>query len=312
MRIATMTTLILTLMAHLGHAQVGGNVGYGQASGNVGYGQASGRVRVDQAERAKRQVTRDEMPPNDTSMFVDASILMNVKADEFVATFAVAEEAETVEGCQAKMDATIAAFTEALKPIGIAPEALFVDFTAQTKIYAYKLEGNLADEYHSGFELKKTVAIRYRDKNMIDRLTLVASRLKVYDLVKVDYIVTDLAPIEEKLAEAASAVIKAKVARHERLLGIKLRATPQVYADRQSAHFPTEMYDSYVAGEYEGISGGPDRSRLTIQTLRKPRTFYFHPLNADGFDRVIEPVVLEPVVQFTLYLKLKYEIDARR
>ena len=39
-------------------------------------------------------------------MFVDASVLMNVKADEFVATFGVAEEAETVEACQAKMDAT--------------------------------------------------------------------------------------------------------------------------------------------------------------------------------------------------------------
>jgi uncharacterized protein YggE len=303
MRLATTTLLILTLAVRAGVAQVGGNVGYGQAGG---------RARADQNERAKRQLTREEMPPTDTTMFVDASVLMNVKADEFVATFGVAEEAETVEACQAKMNATIAAFTESLKSLGIGPEALFVDFAAQTKVYDYKVEGSLAREHLAGFELKKTVAVRYRDKALIDRLVVAASRAKVHDLIKVDYVVTDLAPIQERLAEAAAAVVKAKAARHERLLGIKLRAVPQVYAERSSTYFPTEMYDSYTAGESEAVSGGPDRSRTTVQSLRKSRTFYFNPLTADGFDRVINPVVLEPVVQFTLYLKLKYEIETRR
>jgi uncharacterized protein YggE len=303
MRLATTTLLILTLATRTGVAQVGGNVGYGQAGG---------RARADQNERAKRQLSRDEMPPTDTTVFIDANVLMNVKADQFVATFGVAEEAETVEACQAKLDATIAAFTEALKPLGIGPEALFVDFSAQTKVYSYKVEGNIAREQLAGFELKKTVAVRYRERALIDRLVLAASRAKVYDLIKVDYVVTDLAPIQERLAEAAAAVVKAKAVRHERLLGIKLRAVPQVYAERSSAYFPTEMYDSYTGGESETVSGGPDRARMTVQSLRKSRTFYFNPLNADGFDRVIEPVVLEPVVQFTIYLKLKYEIETRR
>ncbi len=300
MRLLTMTLLILTLAARAGVAQVGGNVGYGQAGG---------RARAEQNERAKRQLTREEMPPTDTAMFLDASVLMNVKADEFVATFGVAVEAETVEVCQEKMNAAIAAFTEALKPLGIGPEALFVDFTAQTKVYDYKVEGSLAREQLAGFELKKTVAVRYRDKALIDRLVVAASRAKVYDLVKVDYVVTDLAPIQERLAEAAAAVIKAKAARHERLLGIKHHAPPQVYAERTSAYFPTEMYDSYTAGESQAVSGGPDRARTTVQSLRKSRTFYYNPLSADGFDRVIDPVVLEPVVQFTLYLKLRYELE---
>jgi hypothetical protein len=59
MRLATMTllTLILTLAARAGVAQVGGNVGYGQAGG---------RARAEQNERAKRQLTREEMPTTDT------------------------------------------------------------------------------------------------------------------------------------------------------------------------------------------------------------------------------------------------------
>ena len=276
MRLATTTFLILTLTARAGVAQVGGNVGYGQPGG---------RARADQNERAKRQLTREEMPPTDATMFIDASVLMNVRADEFVATFGVAEEAENVESCQAKMDATIAALREAFKPLGVGPGDLFVDFAAQTKVYGYKVEGSLAREHLAGFELKKTVAVRYRDKALIDRLIVAASRAKVYDLIKVDYVVTDLAPIQERLAEEAAAVVKAKAARYERLLGIKLRAVPQVYAERSSAYFPTEMYDSYIAGESEAVSGGPGRSPPTVQSLRKSRTFYFNPLNADGFDR---------------------------
>ena len=69
---------------------------------------------------------------------------------------------------------------------------------------------------------------------------------------------------------------------------------------------------SYTSGEGESVTGGPDRSRMNVRSLRKSRTFYYNPLAADGFDRVINPVVVEPVVQFTLYLKLKYEIEARR
>lgn len=301
MRIATMFLLILTTRTAV--AQVGGNVGYGEAGG---------RKQAEQNERAKRQVTKDEAPPSDTSIFLDANVLLNVKADEYVAMFGVVEEAETVEACQSKMDTTIAAFIASVEPLGVPAEAIFVDLTAQTRIYKYAVEDRLAREELGGFELKKTVAVRYRDKNLLDRLLAAASRERIYDLIKVDYIVNDLASVQERLAEAAAAAIKSKAARHERLLGIKLRAVPQVYAERQSMYQPVSMYDSYIAAESEDVSGGLDRSRVIVQSLRKSRTFYYDPLTADGFDRVIEPVVIEPVVQFTLYLKLKYEIETRR
>ena len=54
------------------------------------------------------------------------------------------------------------------------------------------------------------------------------------------------------------------------------------------------------------------RGRYTVHRARKGRTFFFNALTADGFDAVVNPVVLEPVVQFTLYLKLKYEIEGAK
>ena len=302
MRFAIGMLLIVAIDARVGLAQVGGNVGYGPMRG---------RESARESEGANRRLTAEEMPPTDTTMFVDASILMNVKADQFVATFGLAEQAESVEACQAKLDATIAAFTDQIRALGVPPEGIFVDFTAQTEVYDYEIAENVARERLAGFEIKKTVAVRYRDKTLIDRLIAAAGRVEIHDLIKVDSIVTDLAPIQERLAEAAAQVVKAKSARYERLLGIKLRAVPQVYADRSAIHYPTDMYNSYIAGESDAISGGPDRSRLVVESLRKSRTFYYQPLDADGFDRVIEPVILEPVVQFTLYLKLLYEIDTR-
>ena len=303
MRIAAAIILIVVGAGGGVHAQVGGNSVYGQSGG---------RGTAQQREMMKRQLSWEMMPPSDSSMFVDANILINVKADEFVATFGVAEEADTADACRVKMGATIAGFAAALRDAGVQPEATFVDFAAQTKIYGYRMEGNLAREQLVGFELKKTMAIRYRDKNRIDRFVEIAGRSKIYDLIKVDDVVTDVEAVGDRLAEAAASVVQAKVARHERTLGIKLRAVAQVYADRSSAYYPTEMYDSYASGESENVTGGPERSQTTVQSLRKSRTFFFNPLNADGFDRVVDPVVLEPVVQFTLYLKLRYEIEPRR
>ena len=74
-------------------------------------------------------------------------------------------------------------------------------------------------------------------------------------------------------------------------------------------HYPTQMYDSYTASESEEVRGGPDRQKYTVQSARKSRTFFFNALDGSDFDGVINPVITEPVVQFTLYLKLKYEVE---
>ncbi len=127
-------------------------------------------------------------------------------------------------------------------------------------------------------------------------------------MIKVDYIVSNLDAIEDKLMEEASRIIKRKAGRYEKLLDIKLEPPAQVIAARSAVYHPTEMYDSYTAFETEHVGIPANRDRLTTQTARKSRTFFWSGLNANGFDSVLNPVVIEPVVQFTLYLKVKYEV----
>ena len=151
------------------------------------------------------------------------------------------------------------------------------------------------------------MSIHYRDRALLDRFMVGAAKAQVFDLVKVDYIVKDTTGIQEKIMEETAAVIKQKASRYERFLGIKLLPPAQVFAERPAIHYPTDLYDSYTAYESENI-GAAIRQKYTTQSARKSRSFFFNGLDAGDFDRVINPLIVEPVVQFTLYLKVKYEI----
>jgi uncharacterized protein YggE len=282
---------------------------FAQVSGNAGYSQSGVKARAEQRERSKRLLSKDELPPSGNSMYVDASVLMNVKADEYVAVFGIAQEGSTVAECSQKMEATIKEFSDALKALGVTGADLFVDFIGQNKIYGFDVQGDIAREKLIGFELKKNVAIHYRDRDLLDRFVVTAARSQVYDLIKVDYIVKNSDKVHDRLMTEAARVIKQKTARYEKLFGVKLRSAPQIYAERPAIHYPTEMYDSYTAYDAEEMNSAALRQRYTTQTARKSRTFFFNGLSGDGFDLVVNPVAVEPVVQFTLYLKVKYEID---
>jgi uncharacterized protein YggE len=280
-----------------------------QVSGNASFGQSSGRAAAEQRERTKPVIAKDDHPPTATSMFVEANVLMNVRADEYVAVFAIAHEGESVAECSRKMDATLKTFADDIKALGIAAADVFVDFIAQHKIYGFDVTGNIAKEKLVGFDLKKNVSIRYADQTLLDKLTAAASRSHIFDLVKVDYIIKDLNKIQDRLTEEAARVLKQKTSRYQKLLGITLVPPMQVYAEKFAVHYPTELYDSYTAAESETMSNAAYRQNYTTQLARKNRTFYFNGLDADGFDDVITPVYNEPVVQCTLYLKVKYEVE---
>jgi uncharacterized protein YggE len=282
---------------------------FAQVSGNIAYAQPYGKVRPEQNERDKRTLAQSEMPLGTNAIFVEASVLMNVFADEYLAVFAVSQEGKSPLECNQQMDAVLRQFTEGLKPLGIGSNDLFADFIAQEKIYDYHIQDNVAKEELAGFELKKNVSIHYRDKALLDQLVIAASREKIYDLIKVDYIVKDPGPIQSRLMEEAAGVVKRKASEYDQLFGIALSSPPQVCANKANIYYPSEMYDAYTAYESERASVP---SRDAVHDLRKTHTFYFNPLNANGFDRVINPVVAEPVVQFTLYLKLRYDIDSKK
>lgn len=281
---------------------------HAQTSGNIAYGGQGGKARAEQMERNERVVAKDDLPPTKNSMFVEANVLMNVKADEYVAVFAISREGASIDEAKANMDSTLQAFTSALKTLHVRDSDVYVDFITEPKIYGYEINGNVAREKVTGFELKKTVSIHYVDRDFLDKLMVAAANAQIYDLVKVEYIVKDIPAMQERLMVEAAAIIKQKTASYRRLLGISVRPPATVYAERPAIYYPTQLYDGYTAAEAESLERQPNLSKLTVLRARKGSTFFFNGLDGSGFDKVINPVVAEPVVQFTLYLKLKYEV----
>lgn len=294
--------LILTTLA------LAGGYAFAQTSGNIGYGQNGSKVRAEQNERSQRTLSAQDLPPTDVSMFVDADVLMNVKADEYVAVFGISHEGATVQEAGEKMSANIAEFTKALKVLHVRDSDIYVDFITQPKIYGYELTESSAKEKLAGFELKKTVSIHYSDRDLIDKLVVAAANAQIYDLIKVDYVVKDIGAVQDKLRTEAAAVVKQKLASYEKLLGIKAIPSIEVYADRTATYYPTQMYDAYTAAESESLTRPPNLAKYTVLRARKGQTLFFNALDGNGFDKIINPVVIEPVVQFTLYLKVKYDV----
>ncbi len=298
---AAFASAALLFISSAMHAQVSGNIGYEQQ------GQGA-KARAEQVERSERVLSAQDLPPNANSMFEDAHVLMNVKADEYVAVFALGVEDPTVEGANAKMATLVKRFAASLEALHVRAGDLDVDYIAQPKIYSYDVANNTAREHLSGFELKKNVSIHYRDRDLLDALVLAAAPLGIFDLVKVGLHRARHCGGGGEAAGGGGGGGQQKLAADQKLLGIRVRPGGAIYADRSAIHYPAQLYDSYTAAESAAVTRPRGIDNFTVIQARKGRTFFFNGLDGDGFDKVLNPVVIEPVVQFTLYLKVKYEV----
>ena len=273
-----------------------------QVAGNIAYAETKHK-------RESHDIALGSISPDETAVFVDADVLFNAKADQHVAVFGASHEGRTVQECNQKLDAQINEFTTQLKTLGIKSEDLVVDFIAQNRIYDYEVAGDLANEKLTGFEVKKNISVPYKERDWLEKLLIAAAKSNIFDLIKVDYVVNDVTAIREKLLEEGARIVKEKAERYGKLFGIKFRSQVQVYAAKYETVFPTESYDSYTAFETGKVTENNFNPRFKIREARKTKTFFFNARDAGDFDYVINPVVTEPVVQFSLHLKVKHSVD---
>jgi uncharacterized protein YggE len=280
------------LCASAASAQEAGNRVYGGQQGN----QARARGGALTGELLLYD-PKDQSP----APYVEAYVLMNVKADAFVAVFGLAQEGPTAAESNRKLDAQLAELTAALRGLGVQPEDLYVDFISQNPVYDYSVAGKTARESLTGFQTKKTLAVRYRDRALLEKMIAAATKASVYDLIKVDYVVTDMARVRARLLEEASRIVREKVAGYGKLLGVSLRPRA-VMQEKYQTLTPDQLYLTYTAYE----SGSVDGSTRVVDK-RKSSTTYYEPLENGDFDAVVDPAGIEPTVQCTLFVKVRCE-----
>lgn len=238
---------------------------------------------------------------------MSASVLMNVPADTLLAVFALTAEGTTIQIAQEKVIAQEAKLREELKKAGLPAHLVESEFISQNRLYEFKLEPDLAREVLAGFETKRNVIVRVPKTTGLDRVIQAAGLADVFDLIRVDYLVTDLQGIRDRLRIEASAALRRKLESYRKGLGMPRLAVKQVLSESFAAYYPTESYAAYDASEGENITRGFAGMRQTTIFARKPKTFYYQPLNGKLFDAVVSPLVTLPVVQFTLNLTARAE-----
>jgi uncharacterized protein YggE len=298
--------LLLWLLPMLGQAQVSGNQVLGRSHAR--------RYVSSEAESAPA------LPSNlfltDSTFLVGANVMQHVRADRYVAVFGLREEAATVAAADKHLSARVQRFTARLRRLDIDAKDVYTDIGTQKRVQdvrASRQAGFSREAYVRGFELTRNVIIPFRRIQVLDEMLVAAATDSIYDLVKVDYIVSDPEAVYASLFKAATEVIARKRANYVALTAAPLRPTAQPYAEVFSSFVPAGQYQAYeatVTTPYT-VSGEYNQAFKGLPTLT---TFYYSPPSTDGFDRIINPVVTEPVVTYTLGIQVKYTLQkpARR
>ncbi len=270
--------------------QEGGNRIYG----NAGYYQ----------QKRFAQINTGNLGGQNDGYSIEASVLTNLKPDAFVVVFGVNDEGANAGVSNEKVNTKIANLIQRVKSYGIDSNDVFIDFITQSRVYDYTVSGNQATENFTGFETKKTVAIRYKNRDLFERIVTAAADSKIFDLIKVDYVVSDFNSVRAGLFDAAVRIIKSKEQKYN-ALGITLNVIG-LSVEKYDVTYPSDAYQRYQAYETGDATVTNNQGATSRVVQRKSSTFFYDPFQASSFDTVLAPLGIEPMVQFSVYLRMQY------
>ena len=288
------TALFFLLLTYsIAKAQISGNQVYGNSGSN------------DNAPHTNKTTV-----VNNNVLSVSVSILMNAKADGFVMTLGLNEEAETVKLCNTKINRRIEGFLAKVKTLGIKKDESYIDFISQTKVYDFTVDGSTAQQIEKGFEIKKNIIITTENIADLEKIITMASEFEIHDIIKVEYFNDDTDSIHTQLFEQALAMAEVKKDRYLKSFRKKIVGTPDAN-EAFEVYVPKNQYKTYQAYESSEIQTHyNNRNTNYLKKLaRKNKSFYYDGVSSAGFDKVINANQTEVGIQYTLTLTVSYKID---
>ncbi len=291
-----LTTILLAVFTITAYSQIGGNQIYQNNNRNQNYSYSPPQ--------------RVNIISTDSTLIIGANVLLNKKADYYLLTIGVKEEAKTVAECDKNINARIQAFRADLKKLGIQKEDVYMDFISQTKIYDHKIEENIITEFLDGFEIKKNLIIKIKDLDLIDRINALASQQEIYDLVKVEYFNSDIEKIYDDLFDEVIKVIEKKKARFAKYSSVKILNQYRVIQDDFRIYNPKDLYKHYDEAFASSIVNTHYSRSYIKKEVRKDKTFYYDGVqNSAGFDKIIDNVSPIVGIQYSLKVSIIYRLE---
>jgi len=280
-------------------AQVSGNANYAQQQQQSYWNNRSGYDRGGQFTGAVFM--------NDNTIQLETNALMNLKADAYIAIFNLSQLGETASSADELLNNRIENITKGVLALGIPAKDIFIDMLSLVPVYEIEVEKKLFsktyNEVPKGFEMQKNLHIKYTDSGVLDKIITIAAKYETYDLVKVDYVVENPDAAYKTLREAAIALVNERLVDFKKL-GIALEGEYHIIAENSAAFYPSDQYSSYQA--FSSNSFDAIKKKSGVVQAQKPVSMYYKPLPNRDFQIVINPIIVEPVVQYTYSLKVKY------
>lgn len=242
--------------------------------------------------------------PSNNEIFINIKGLANVKAEKYVAIFSLTQVGETAEEVNELMDKRLNTALSQIKTNKTIET--YIDMVSFVPVYNYTVEKKIFsrktyNEVPGGFELKKNLHIQFTNPSQLNDIITILSKNEIYDLVRVDYFASSLETVKKELMNKARIALQEKVKNYETILGETFVNTTKSINDGFKTSLPTEMYKSYEAYNSSTLA----LSRIAnVNQAAKTTTLYYQPILDKEFDFVINPTILEPVIQVMYEIKM--------
>lgn len=251
----------------------------------------------------QQQIHKVLQPSN--VLTIDVKALQNVRATTYTAIFNVSQIGPSAEMTNQLMKERLDSIKYRLNRKGISENDIAIDVISFVPVYEIevtkKLFSKKYNEVPKGFELQQNIHIQFTKTNQFESILEACAKSEVYNLVKVDYYIDDIQSVYKNLQEQLLKLIDDKKA-YYKILGFDMSQYNVAIADDKYCYFPKDFYQSYQA--FNSVSFEALDKNKGVTTVKKQTSYYYQPLTYESYDVVVNPSILEPVVQIGMNIKL--------
>lgn len=323
----TIFTIILSVFAVQANAQATGNViynsnnrfnqntNYKQSSKGIQYKSTQPSVQYDayghvQNIASNQGFVLSAFTPATNEVTMNINILYNAKPSSYMAIFHLNQSGKKIVDLDSQVSKKVNKFKALAKSIGIGPENFYTDMIALVPIFE---QGKRNSSKPKGFELQKNLHIKYNNPSDLDKLFSFAAQCEIYDLIKVEYMFDDAERIGKEMHAKALLVHQEKLKFYSSM-GIKLDTAERTISESGNVYFPIDKYTAYqplAVSSLEDEDKPAEENNEVMKTksgMIQRTTVFFNPTDCSGFDAVIQPNNIEPPIQFTYSLQIRYKM----
>ena len=276
----------------------------GQAKGNYDY-RANSSIATMRSVSGNNNYGMINMPAlGDLTFSIKG--LYNASADSYLAIFTCTQVGETQSEANNLLKAKIDSIRESVKKRSSDAE-MFVDMISFIPLYETQAEKKIFskttyNEIPIGFELKKNLHFKYSDPKVLEYLVTICAENEIYDLVRVDYFIDDIDKKKSEMIAKAEGMLKQKIFRYGQFTNEDYRDKDRVMSEGFLVHLPHEQYQSYTV--FSSNAMYVKQSGAVNVAPKSTSQFYMPKFNKD-YDFVLNPAMLEPLVQIEYEVKLR-------